>query len=228
MLVYWLCSQRILILSHHPHPYRFQIKSAVNIDQALFSALPSRVHFSDYEAFSTYTIDIAIRNEDAVARRVKVEPPDSHYFSLGAPQRGMKATSKIAPGMDVVYTLTFKPDSTSDFNCDLICTTEREQFVIPVRAQGDRPKVVLPRVVDFKGYVNHAETRPFLVCNVGNQATTFSLRAQVGPFSLTPNHGTPLSPTAMRSTLRASHSIMFPQAPSKWVRPSRLPLTTRP
>jgi len=45
---------------------------------------------------------------------------------------------KVAPGMTVEYILTFKPEQVREYKCDLVCVTEREKFLLPVRAFGLR------------------------------------------------------------------------------------------
>jgi len=153
-----------------------QQRTAVGNDEPLFQSFPSEVTFSDFKPFSVHTATISLRNKDVVARRVQLEPPGSHFFTLSAPQRSKNNSSKVAPGMEVQYKLTFKPEATCDYNCDLICTTEREQFVIPVRARGDRPSLAFPDKIEFpKAPVNSVSTHPFLLRNYGPRATSFSL-----------------------------------------------------
>lgn len=55
--------------------------------------------------------------------------------------------SKIAAGIEVCYTLRFKPDQAQDYEVDLVCCTEREKFLVPVRAIGPKPKLNIPAEV---------------------------------------------------------------------------------
>jgi hydrocephalus-inducing protein len=166
-----------------------QIRSAVGVDDPLFQSFPSEVFFHDFEAFSVHEATITLRNKDLVGRRVQLEPPASHFFSLSAPQRGHNARNKVAPGMEVLYTLTFKPESSGDYHCDIICTTEREQFVIPVRARGDRAKLDYPSRIEFPcAPVKFPSTHPFLLRNYGPRATSFSLTPPTG-YTVSPSEG---------------------------------------
>ena len=44
-------------------------------------------------------------------------------------------------GMEVCYILKFKPQEIKEYSMDLVCSTEREKFVVPLRATGHRPMV---------------------------------------------------------------------------------------
>lgn len=128
------------------------VKSSVPITTPLFHATPSTVSFHEYTPFTTYTQIITLRNRDSVARRVMVEPPTSHHFwvqltsavtttttsQMEKPTTMLSrdASSKVAPGMSLSYTLFFRPQSRQDYACDLTVTTEREKFILPVRCQG--------------------------------------------------------------------------------------------
>eukprot|EP00983_Pelagomonas_calceolata_P095652 1158035-Pelagomonas_calceolata.AAC.4 len=48
-----------------------------------------------------------------VPRRIKVSAPDSQFFSVRrASAPGKEEGSKVASGMEIVYTITFKPQTT--------------------------------------------------------------------------------------------------------------------
>lgn len=40
--------------------------------------------------------------------------------------------------MTVTYELLFKPEQRMMYQCNLICQTEREKFIIPLQAHGER------------------------------------------------------------------------------------------
>lgn len=197
--------------------YTNQDRTAVDNDETLFQALPSEVHFSDYEAFSVHTATIRLRNKDTVARRVQVEPSSSHFFKISSCNRGKNANSKVAPGMEVQYTLTFKPESTNDHNVDLIVTTEREQFVIPVRACGERPKLSYPARVDFNNApVNYTSTNPFLLRNYGPRPTAFTFHAPE-PFVVTPASGFIEVGGAVSAKLEFTPTVEGPCSREMWI-----------
>jgi hypothetical protein len=88
-----------------------------------------------------------------VARRLKLEPIDSPFFKLSVPlnKRGLPVTdSRVAPGMEVFFTVTFTSrERLRDYNYDLVCVTEREKFIVPLRARGVRPMLALPETAPF-------------------------------------------------------------------------------
>ncbi len=88
-----------------------------------------------------------------MARRLKLEPIDSPFFKLSVPlnKRGQPVTdSRVAPGMEVFFTVTFASrERLRDYNYDLVCVTEREKFIVPIRARGVRPALALPDSLAF-------------------------------------------------------------------------------
>ena len=188
--------------SHRP------IVSKIPFGEPLFHATPASVSFDDYEGYQQYTATIALRNKDSVARRVRLDiqsSPDTEFFTLSAPRmRGTysnpispeaaqmgetSSASKIAPGMECVYTLTFNPHQRRRYAIDLVCITERETFCIPVRAAGVLPKVDIPAAISFgDAPVNYPTVRPFLLSNTGTIDTRFSLTASKG-FTCQPSDG---------------------------------------
>ena len=68
-----------------------QVKSAVDIDVPMFQVAPSVVVFEDYAPFATHEKKIYFRNQDDVARRIKIVKPDSPFFEVSAP-RAAKVT----------------------------------------------------------------------------------------------------------------------------------------
>lgn len=82
-------------------------ETSVDVDQALFQPFPSEVVFQQFEAHQTYEFPLLLRNLDKVARNVKITHEDSPYFSITC-QR--PAGGKVAPGMEITFTLMFTPD----------------------------------------------------------------------------------------------------------------------
>lgn len=63
-----------------------------------------------------------------------------------------------------------------DYTHELVCITEREKFVIPVRAVGPRAVLDFPDVVDFHhGLVKHSNSKTLLIRNVGTRDGKFQL-----------------------------------------------------
>ena len=137
------------------------------VGEPIFQPFPTAVHFSGYEPFQTYESVLYLRNNDTVGRRVKVLPPHSPYFSVaklapkraGAPADSGAGGATIAPGMEVAYVVTFKPVSAGDYACDLVVCTEREKFVVPIRAQGQQPALDVPDVIEFESVPCKSEVK---------------------------------------------------------------------
>lgn len=126
-----------------------------------------------------------------VPRRVKVIPPESQFFSVrrvAAP--GKEDGSKVASGMEVVYSITFCPQSNGDHACDVVVCTEREKFLVPVVAKGAAAALDLPDAIDFgfSAPTKLEARQTVLVRNVGHKAAAFSLRVEE-PFSVSPSQG---------------------------------------
>lgn len=180
--------------------YSNYVGSAVSVDQPLFSVHPPMISFSNFEALHSYEATLTLRNQDSVARRVKVYPPNSPFFhvmpgrvktsSRGRSAGNSSAGEKVAPGMEISFTIRFKPDARVDYNVDLVVMTEREQFSVPIRASGGSALLDFPDIVDFSSacIVGHESQRTVFVRNVGDRGTKFFLRTSP-PFAVAQSHG---------------------------------------
>ena len=56
----------------------------------------------------------------------------------------MGDTQQVAPGMQVCYVVTFKPQDVRAYAVELFALTEREKFVVPVEALGHRAVLDFP------------------------------------------------------------------------------------
>lgn len=84
---------------------------------------------------------------------------------------------RVAPGMEVVYTMEFLPDQQTDYAHEVTVTTEREKFVIPVTATGSRALLDLPDRVEFGDTpVRYETSKTLLVRNLGEREGRFVLR----------------------------------------------------
>ena len=80
---------------------------------------------------------------------------------------GKRAASKVAPGMEVVFEVTFRPQEVRSI-VDLVCCTEREKFIVQVKDAGFRPRLSLPSEVDFgAAAVKSTKAKSMLVQNTG-------------------------------------------------------------
>ncbi|KAJ1622759.1 hypothetical protein T492DRAFT_884726, partial [Pavlovales sp. CCMP2436] len=90
--------------------------------------------------------------------------------------------------MEVVFFVSFAPRDPVDYACDLLCVTEREKFVIPMRARGPRALLDFPDVISFGMHpVKSSASEAVLVRNTGRRASRVTVTAPP-PFSVTPLH----------------------------------------
>ena len=105
-----------------------------------------------------------------MARRIKLISPDSRLFQV---TRSMASKSeiqgtKVAPGMEISFIIKFTPEAKIDYQYDLIATTEREKFIIPIRALGLKTMIQFPDSVDFgECMVKHTTHKAIMISNIG-------------------------------------------------------------
>ena len=107
----------------------------------------------------------------------------------GDVESGDARTGKVAPGMEVAYKVIFSPLDQEDYAVDLVVSTERERFIVPVRCIGNKPALDFPDVITMEPTAakgTSALTRT--VRNVGAKAAKFALFAPE-PFSVSPSEG---------------------------------------
>lgn len=159
------CAQLLDLKDHSSQP------CAVPLSQPIFVPLPAAVHFSQYEPFRPEEQRLILRNTDRVPRRVRVVKPDTQHFSVRGPFDGAGRPlkdSRVAPGTEVTYTVRFDPAEAADYAHDLTIVTEREKFIVPLRAVGPRAFLTLPDAVEFDSTpCRTGSTRRFMVRNEG-------------------------------------------------------------
>ncbi|KAM8861524.1 hydrocephalus-inducing protein homolog isoform 3-T3 [Synchiropus picturatus] len=162
-------------------------KSFVAPDQACFLPYPSEIIFQNYCPSQTYQFPLLLFNNDKVSRHVKLQHHDSEQFVVVSPE---DARIKVAPGLSVTFTVFFTPRENKDYHDQLIFTTEREKFEVPIRAIGPRA------ILDFRDElhlpvcpVKATTQRTHLVRNIGNSRAMFKLKTE-RPFSVSPTSGT--------------------------------------
>ncbi|RYH22951.1 hypothetical protein EON65_18485, partial [archaeon] len=116
-----------------------------------------------------------------MARRMRVVKPDTPFFEISAPttlaDEPLKQ-SKIAPGMEICFVVTFKPQEIREYAWDLVCSTEREKFIVPLRAIGYRPLLTLPDEIDFGPCpIKAAAEKKITVQNIGSSVARFTMRS---------------------------------------------------
>ena len=142
-----------------------------------------------------------IRNKDKVARSVKIIPPDSKLFQIlpCKKSQGLASTStalqssikkpsdvdimssRVAPGMEISYVIKFSPEAKIDYSYDLMVVTEREKFIVPIRAVGCRAMLDFPDTLDFGLVpVKHIAEKPVMIRNIGEKTTKWHIKVPNG------------------------------------------------
>ena len=97
--------------------------------------------------------------------------PDTAHFAIRGPfdSAGRPLQdSRVAPGTEVAYTIRFDPAEAADYAHDLVIVTEREKFIVPLRAVGPRAFLTLPDAVEFDSTpCRTGAARRFMVRNEG-------------------------------------------------------------
>jgi hydrocephalus-inducing protein len=134
---------------------------------------------------------------------VKIVTPDSKLFEV-VPNKKFKGSatsttktgtdidvmsSRVAPGMEVQYIVRFSPEAKIDYSYDLTVVTEREKFIVPIRAVGCRALLDFPDSVDFGAVpVKHTAEKPVMVRNIGEKTTKWHVKVPNG-FKLNKTEG---------------------------------------
>ena len=116
------------------------------VDEPMFQPYPSEVFFQKYEPFQTYEVPLLLRNNDKVPRLVKVTQADTPYFKIIT---SGDAHQKVGPGLPVIYKIVFLPEENKDYSHEVIVTTEREKFIVPIRCIGSRAILDFPDEINF-------------------------------------------------------------------------------
>ncbi|KAJ3215867.1 hypothetical protein HDU67_010224 [Dinochytrium kinnereticum] len=163
--------------------------SDVPIGRPLFEPQPSEVVLQSYKPFETYEMIVSFRNNDKFARRLKLEPISHPHFSICGTKNKSLTSSKIAPGMEVQFLLIFTPEEDTDYFCNLVCITDRERFLVPIRGYGARGLLDFPDSIVFSQCpVRFESSRTIFVRNIGNRPAKFILDAPP-PFYASPSSG---------------------------------------
>ncbi|KAM9214466.1 hydrocephalus-inducing protein homolog [Leptosomus discolor] len=170
-----LLSLSVLNVVQKPDQLRTQF-SAVDPEQSSFQPFPSEVVFQSYVPHEVYEVPLVLRNKDKVSRLLKVVLESSPYFKLiGA----NNVCRKVAPGMLSTFRIVFIPDENKDYFHQLICITEREKFIVPIRAIGARAILDFPDELNFSVCpVKHSTQKTLLVRNIGNREARYCLNTQ--------------------------------------------------
>ncbi|XP_064242899.1 hydrocephalus-inducing protein homolog isoform X1 [Passer domesticus] len=160
---------------------------AAEPEQSSFQPCPPEVVFQNYTPGEVYEVPVVLRNRDKVPHLVKVTLESSPYFQLVGPN---DVCCKVPPGLYAIVRVLFTPGQNKDYFHKLLCTTEREEFIVPIRAIGPRAILDFPDQLDFSTCpVKYSSEKTLLVRNVGNRLARYQLSTQ-SPFSVIPATGT--------------------------------------
>uniref|UniRef100_A0A8C8TUT7 HYDIN, axonemal central pair apparatus protein n=1 Tax=Peromyscus maniculatus bairdii TaxID=230844 RepID=A0A8C8TUT7_PERMB len=160
--------------------------SGVDLDQALFQPFPSEIIFQNYSPCEVYEVPLVLRNNDKIPRMVKVVEESSPYFKIISPK---DIGHKVAPGVPSIFRILFTPEENKDYAHMLTCITEREKFIVPVKARGARAILDFPDELNFStSPVKYSTQKVLLVRNIGNKDSVFHLKTR-RPFSIEPTDG---------------------------------------
>ncbi|CAN8186584.1 unnamed protein product [Coccothraustes coccothraustes] len=161
--------------------------SAADPEQSSFQPCPPEVVFQNYSPGEVCEMPVVLRNRDRVPHLLKVTLEHSPYFQLVGPNH---VCHKVPPGLYATVRVLFTPGQKKDYFHQLLCTTEREEFIVPIWAIGARAILDFPDQLDFsKCPVNYSSQKTLLVRNVGNRAARYQLSTQ-SPFFVIPATGT--------------------------------------
>ncbi|KAM5208569.1 hydrocephalus-inducing protein homolog isoform 3-T4 [Hipposideros larvatus] len=161
--------------------------SGIDLDQALFQPFPSEIVFQNYTPCEVYEVPLVLRNNDNIPRLVKVVAESSPYFKVISPK---DIGHKVAPGVPSIFRILFTPEENKDYAHMLTCVTEREKFIVPIKARGARAILDFPDELNFSTCpVKYSTQKILLVRNIGNRDAVFHITT-CKPFSVEPSVGT--------------------------------------
>ncbi|XP_077746033.1 hydrocephalus-inducing protein homolog isoform X4 [Canis aureus] len=161
--------------------------SGIDLDQALFQPFPSEIVFQNYTPCEVYEVPLVLRNNDKIPRMVKVVEESSPYFRVVSPK---DIGHKVAPGVPAIFRILFTPEENKDYAHVLTCITEREKFIVPIKARGARAILDFPDELYFSTCpVKYSTQKILLVRNIGNKDAVFHIKTH-RPFSVEPSVGT--------------------------------------
>lgn len=112
-------------------------------EQAVFEVRPREIVFADFVMHESYEVALSLKNISREAQFVRVRQSHDRFVTLVSPLPHAKST-KVAPGLTVVYKVVFRSEDERDYSSDIIVTTSQEEFTIPLRAIANRGRLDLP------------------------------------------------------------------------------------
>ena len=83
--------------------------------------------------------------------------------------------------MEISYVIKFSPETKMDYSYDLMIVTEREKFIVPIRAVGHRSMLDFPDTLDFGLVpVKHTAEKPAMIRNIWEKTTKWHIKVPDG------------------------------------------------
>jgi hypothetical protein len=126
---------------------------------------------------------------DKVPRKIRLEQSSSPFFKVVGWKCNSLKSEKIAPGMVIPFIVQFTPEENTDYVHNLLCETERERFIVPIRVIGARGFIDISDEISFVNVpVKLSSTKTVLVRNIGDDIAKFEIDTEE-PFSCYPTTG---------------------------------------
>ena len=78
--------------------------------------------------------------------------------------------------MEITYIVKFSPETKSDYAYDLIVITEREKFIVPIRAMGCRAILDFPDTIEYGLVpVKYNTEKPIMIRNIGEKKAKWQI-----------------------------------------------------
>ncbi|XP_068943597.1 hydrocephalus-inducing protein homolog [Petaurus breviceps papuanus] len=146
----------------------------------------------------TELLDMGETTHQKIPRLVKIVEESSPYFKVISPN---DICNKVAPGVPSTFRILFTPEENKDYSHVLTCVTEREKFIVPIKARGARAILDFPDELNFGICpVKHSTQKILLVRNIGNREAVFHIKIR-SPFSAEPCVGTVSVKDTMQMTV---------------------------
>ncbi|RNF21339.1 hydin-like protein [Trypanosoma conorhini] len=153
-----------------------------------FEVNPQEIMFRDFEPHKTYESPLHLKNTTKETQFVRVGQPQSRVLALRPPRRNV-TSMKVAPGLSVTYKVLFTPEENRNYSCDLVVTTEEEEFTVAVHAIASRGKLTLPASFTVALCpVKSTGTTSLFLRNTGKLECQWRAEAS-SPFAVTPSSG---------------------------------------
>ncbi|XP_064262870.1 hydrocephalus-inducing protein-like [Passer domesticus] len=144
--------------------------------QNLLQISPPEVTFQNFNTHDVSEMTVSLMNVDKFPHVVKVSMERSPYFQV---MGSNDAYRLLVPAVSVPVRIRFSPGENKDYSHELLCVTERERIVVPIRAIAAQTVLDFPEQLDFSRCpVKCSTQQTLLLRNTGNLEARFQLSTQ--------------------------------------------------